>query len=68
MGTANPGFRWRSTLGYKYFAPNGAWAKRGSVRKEHSEIHGPGDCVQRPAIAPAAILYSPTTAAAIKRQ
>ena len=26
-GTTNPGFRLRSTLGYKYFAPSGAWAK-----------------------------------------
>ena len=24
---ANPGFRWRSTLGYSYFAPNGAGTK-----------------------------------------
>src|SRR5437773_1000280 len=27
---ANPGFRWRCTLGYPYFAPSGAWTKRPS--------------------------------------
>ena len=27
MVTANPGFRWRSTLGYNYFAPSGAGTK-----------------------------------------
>ena len=30
-GVANPGFRWRSTLGYSYFAPTGAWTKHSAV-------------------------------------
>ena len=30
-GTANPGFRLRSTLGYKYFAPSRAWAKQSTI-------------------------------------
>ena len=29
--TRNPGFRWRSTLGYKYFAPNGAGRKHSAI-------------------------------------
>ena len=29
--TANPGFRLRSTLGYKYFAPSRAWAKQSAI-------------------------------------
>ena len=30
-GIANPGFCLRSTLGYKYFAPSGAWAKQSTI-------------------------------------
>jgi hypothetical protein len=30
-GTANPGFRLRSTLGYKYSALSGAWAKQSTT-------------------------------------
>ena len=29
--TANPGFRLRSTLGYKYFAPSRAWTKQSAI-------------------------------------